>query len=88
MKTGSFCIAAIVTAMLSGCAVLPGQSGDYGKFCDIGGKAQSGEIYRVSGVRDFWLTPAGNYLSDREFHDAGSSAFDEVSGLVTHTPGR
>lgn len=87
MKTGTFSIAAGVTLLLTGCAGLPGQ-GDYGKFCDISGKAQRGEIYRVAGVRDFWLTPAGNYLSDREFNDTGTRALDEVTGLVTRTQGQ
>ncbi|KQN49928.1 hypothetical protein ASE93_23395 [Serratia sp. Leaf50] len=71
--------------MLSGCAGLPGQGGDYGKFCDVSGQAQRGDIYHVTGVRDFWLTPAGNYLSDREYGQAGTRALDEVTGLVTRS---
>ncbi len=64
MKKVSVVLSAAV--MLSGCAGLTGQGGDYGKFCDVSGQAQRGDIYRVAGVRDFWLTPAGNYLSDQE----------------------
>lgn len=82
-------LAAVTSVMmLSGCAALPGNNGDYGKFCNVSGTARSGEIYRVAGVRDFWLTPAGNYLSDQEYGQTSTRVLDDVTGMVTRAPGQ
>jgi hypothetical protein len=61
-------------SLLPGCAVLPGQSGDYGKFCDVSGTAHHDEIYLVAGVHDYWLTSAGNYLSVGEYSQTSTRA--------------
>ncbi len=77
--------AVLAASLLSGCAVLPGQGGDYSQYCSVRGTAQAGEIYRVQGSRDFWLTPAGNYLSDSEYHSAATRTLDEAAGLLSRT---
>ena len=60
-------IAALSTLLLSGCAMLPGQPTDYGRFYNVSGIASHGETYRVSDSQDFWLTPNGRYLSQAEY---------------------
>lgn len=74
-------------SLLTGCAMLPGQ-GDYSQFCHVSGTAKPGEIYRVREVRDFWLTPAGNYLSDREYRSAATRTLDEATGLLSRSSGQ
>ncbi|HFQ7030054.1 TPA: hypothetical protein ACHSMM_004495 [Yersinia enterocolitica] len=53
--------------LLAGCALLPGQGGDYDRFCNLSGTANAGEVYRVADWQDFWLTPRGTYLSVAEY---------------------
>lgn len=54
-------------SLLTGCALLPGQGGDYERFCNLSGAANPGEVYLVDDMQDFWLTPRGAYLSAAEY---------------------
>lgn len=73
---------ALSALLLSGCAMLPGQ-GDYAKLCSGQGAAERGELYKVTAVKDFWLTSAGNYLSDTEYAQTSNRVIDSVSGMVS-----
>lgn len=58
---------------LSGCAALPGQPASaYSQFCGRSGTGYTGDIYRISGHQDFWLTPSGRYLSRQELDGSGA----------------
>lgn len=54
-------------SLLTGCALLPGQGGDYARFCNLSGVANAGDVYLVDDMQDFWLTPRGAYLSAAEY---------------------
>ncbi|HCA7868975.1 TPA: hypothetical protein MX502_005444, partial [Klebsiella pneumoniae] len=38
-------VTALPVLLLTGCAVLPGQPTDYGRFCNVSGIASHGETY-------------------------------------------
>lgn len=83
-------ITAVSASMLSGCAVLPGNFGDSDKFCHFDLPSRAGDVLTVEGSRDFWLTSAGNYLSDRELAQTGTRMLDDVAGILnqpTQEPG-
>jgi len=74
-------IAVLPVLLLTGCAMLPGQS-DYDRFCSVSGLASRGETYRVTSGQDFWLTQNGRYLSQAEY-SSPADTFQKLTGLVS-----
>lgn len=68
--------------LLTGCAMLPGQDSDYSRFCNVSGRAGTGEIYRITDWQEFRLTPSGKYLSEREFAAQDSSTMAQLQGIL------
>ncbi|HBX8662387.1 TPA: hypothetical protein MII62_29695, partial [Klebsiella pneumoniae] len=75
-------VTALPVLLLTGCAVLPGQPTDYGRFCNVSGIASHGETYRVSDSQDFWLTPNGRYLSQAEY-SSPADTLQKLTGVVS-----
>lgn len=67
--------------VLSGCTLLGTTQSDASAFCTAAGQARTGDIYHVTGNQDFWLTPSGQYLSDREL-SAPQSTIDALQNTL------